>query len=386
MWWSRRPATGERPATSAAAEGGGAGPTSVWTDGFGRIGARSLQVLALLAVVAVAVFAVTRLTVVVVPVLIALVLACAIHPVVSWLRRHGLPSIVATWIALLGILAVFGGVMTAVVRAVAGQWDDLAEQATSGFGELQDLLTGLPFEISDQQIADAREAVTGFLTSSSFGAGALAGVSATVTFVTGLVLTGVVLFFFLKDGPRIWEFVLRPFDGEGYARGRRVGTATVTTMGGYLRGTAIVAAVDAIGIGIGLVVMGVPLAIPLAVLVFLLAFIPLVGAATAGALAALVTLVANGPVDALIVVGIVIAVNQLEGNFLQPVVMARSLALHPLVILVAVTVGTVLAGITGAVLAVPVAAAVWRSLQVWNGEHEPARPIRQKRRETVEGR
>ncbi len=383
MWWSRRPATGERPGTSAADAGG---PTSVWADGFGRIGARSLQVLALLAVVAVAVLAVTRLTVVVVPVLIALVLACAIHPVVSWLRRHGLPSIVATWLALLGILAVFGGVMTAVVRAVAGQWDELAEQATSGFGELQDLLTGLPFEISDQQIADAREAVTGFLTSSSFGAGALAGVSATVTFVTGLVLTGVVLFFFLKDGPRIWEFVLRPFDGEGYARGRRVGDATVTTMGGYLRGTAIVAAVDAIGIGIGLVVMGVPLAIPLAVLVFLLAFIPLVGAVTAGALAALVTLVANGPVDALIVVGIVIAVNQLEGNFLQPVVMARSLALHPLVILVAVTVGTVLAGITGAVLAVPVAAAVWRSLQVWNGEHEPARPIRQKRRETVEGR
>jgi len=385
MWWSRRSATGERTAASAAAEDA-AVSTSVWTDGFGRIGARSLQVLALLAVVAVAVFAVTRLTVVVVPVLIALVLACAIHPVVSWLRRHGLPSIVATWAALLGILAVFGGVMTAVVRAVAGQWDDLAEQATSGFGELQDLLTGLPFEISDEQIQDAREAVTGFLTSSSFGAGALAGVSATVTFVTGLVLTGVVLFFFLKDGPRIWEFVLRPFDGEGYARGRRVGDATVTTMGGYLRGTAIVAAVDAIGIGIGLVVMGVPLAIPLAVLVFLLAFIPLVGAVAAGALAALVTLVANGPVDALIVVGIVIAVNQLEGNFLQPVVMARSLALHPLVILVAVTVGTVLAGITGAVLAVPVAAAVWRSLQVWNGEHEPARPIRQKRREAVEGR
>lgn len=386
MWWSRRAATDERSGSPAAAADGGARAGSVWTDGFGRIGARSLQVLALMAVVAVAVLAVTRLTVVVVPVLIALVLACAIHPVVSWLRRHGLPSILATWAALLGILALFAGVMTAVVRAVAGQWDDLATQATSGFGELQDMLTGLPLEISDQQIEDAREAVTGFLTSSSFGAGALAGVSATVTFVTGLVLTGVVLFFFLKDGPRIWEFVLRPFDGEGYARGRRVGDATVTTMGGYLRGTAIVAAVDAIGIGIGLVIMGVPLAIPLAVLVFLLAFIPLVGAVTAGALAALVTLVANGPVDALIVVGIVIAVNQLEGNFLQPVVMARSLALHPLVILVAVTVGTVLAGITGAVLAVPVAAAVWRSLQVWNGEHEPARPVQQKRREAVEGR
>lgn len=384
MWWSRRTAAGDRTGAPAAPEA--PERETVWTDGFGRIGARSVQTLALLAVVAVAVFAVTRLTVVVVPVLIALVLACAIHPVVSWLRRHGLPSIVATWVTLLGIIVVIGGVLTAVVRAVADQWDELATQATSGFGELQDLLTGLPFEISDQQIEDAREAVTGFLTSSSFGAGALAGVSATVTFLTGLVLTVVVLFFFLKDGPRIWEFVLRPFEGEGYARGRRVGQATATTMGGYLRGTSIVAAVDAVGIGIGLVVMGVPLAIPLAVLVFPLAFIPLVGAVTAGALAALVTLVANGPVDALIVVGIVIAVNQLEGNFLQPVVMARSLALHPLVILVAVTVGTVLAGIIGAVVAVPVAAAVWRSLQVWNGEHEPARPIRQKRRETAEGR
>jgi predicted PurR-regulated permease PerM len=305
---------------------------------------------------------------------------------VSWLRRHRLPSIAATWIALVLIVGVLGGVVTAVVYSVIHQWDDLADQAVAGFGELQDSLTGLPIQITDDQIADARTAVTDFLTSSSFGAGAIAGVSATANFLTGFVLMVVVLFFFLKDGPAIWEFLLRPFEGAHYARGKRVGGRVVSTMGGYVRGTAIVAAVDAVGIGIGLVIMGVPLAIPLSVLVFLLAFIPLVGATLAGALAALVTLVALGPVEALIVVGIVVLVNQLEGNFLQPVVMARSLALHPLVILVALTIGTVLAGITGAVLAVPIAASIWGAIQVWNGPHEPARPAQQKRREVTEGR
>lgn len=364
------------------------GPTvaSLWADGFGRIGTRSVQLLALIAVVAVVAFGITRLTLVVIPVLIALVLAAAMHPLVSWLRRHGFPSMLATWVALVLVVAVLAGVLWAVVRAVVDQWDELADQAVEGFGQLQDGLTALPVQISEEQLADARETVTGFLTSSSFGASAAAGFSATANFLTGFFLMVVVLFFFLKDGPKIWEFLLRPFEGEHYARAKRVGDRTVTTLGGYVRGTAIVAAVDAIGIGIGLAIVGVPLAIPLSVLVFLLAFIPLVGATLAGILAALVTLVANGWVDALIVVAIVVAVNQLEGDLLQPVVMGRSLRLHPLVILVALTVGTVLAGITGAVLAVPIAASIWGAVQVWNGEDEPARPAKQKRPETVAGR
>lgn len=364
------------------------GPTvaSLWADGFGRIGTRSVQLLALIAVVAVVAFGITRLTLVVIPVLIALVLAAAMHPLVSWLRRHGFPSMLATWVALVLVVAVLAGVLWAVVRAVVDQWDELADQAVEGFGQLQDGLTALPVQISEEQLADARETVTGFLTSASFGASAAAGFSATANFLTGFFLMVVVLFFFLKDGPKIWEFLLRPFEGEHYARAKRVGDRTVTTLGGYVRGTAIVAAVDAIGIGIGLAVVGVPLAVPLSVLVFLLAFIPLVGATLAGILAALVTLVANGWVDALIVVAIVVAVNQLEGDLLQPVVMGRSLRLHPLVILVALTVGTVLAGITGAVLAVPIAASIWGAVQVWNGEDEPARPAKQKRPETVAGR
>src|SRR5699024_2380122 len=158
------------------------------------------------------------------------------------------------------------------------------------------------------------DTVIDFVTSSQFGSGALTGVGVVASFVTGLVLMVVVLFFFLKDGPNIWRFLQRPFDGEALERVQRVGAKTVSTLGAYVRGTAAVAAADALGIGLGLFILGVPLWAPLAVLVFMLAFIPIVGATLAGVLAALVALVANGPINAIIVVGVVVLVNQLEGN------------------------------------------------------------------------
>jgi predicted PurR-regulated permease PerM len=334
-----------------------------------------------LAVVAVLVLVVTQLTLVVIPVLIALVLAAAISPLVSFLRRRGVPSLAATWIALVTLVAVLSAILALVVGAVVNQWDDLRSQALEGFDELQGSIDGLPFEITDEQIQSVQESVAGLLQSNAVGSSAIAGVSQTVDFVAGFFIMIVVLFFFLKDGRQLWEFLLRPFEGHRYERGRRIGDTTVRTLGGYIRGTAIVAAVDAVAIGIGLAVVGVPLVIPLSVLVFLLAFVPLVGATVAGILAALVALVAVGPVEALVVVAIVVAVNQLEGDFLQPVVMGRTLRLHPLVILVALTAGTVLAGLTGAVLAVPIAASIWQAVQVWDGPDLPARFARQKRDE-----
>lgn len=358
-------------------------PSSMWSDGFGRVGTRSLQVLAVLAVVAVFVLAVTQLTLVVIPVLIALVVAAAISPVVSFLRRKGLPSLVATWLALIALVALLSAVLALVVAAVVNQWDELRDQALDGFDELEVYLQGLPFDITEERLESVRESVTGVLQSDAVSSGAIAGVSQTVDFVAGFFIMIVVLFFFLKDGPKLWEFLLRPFEGHRYERGQRVGDATVRTLGGYVRGTAIIAAVDAVVIGIGLAIVGVPLVIPLSVLVFLLAFIPLVGATVAGILAALVALVAVGPIEALVVVAIVVVVNQVEGDLLQPVVMGRTLSLHPLVILIALTVGTVLAGITGAVLAVPIAASIWRAVQVWDGPELPARFARKKQQESV---
>jgi predicted PurR-regulated permease PerM len=386
--FGRRTAPPARPSTEAPPpaerEAPAEHPTSrLWSDGFGRVGTRSLQILAVIAVVAVFGFVGTRLTLVVIPVLIALVLAAAIYPLVSFLRRRGLPSMLATWISLLALVALLSAIVWLVVRAVVNQWDELRDQALEGFDSLQTYIQDLPFEITNEQIESVRESALNLLQSDAVGSGAVAGVSQTADFIAGFFIMIVVLFFFLKDGPAMWEFLLRPFEGDRYERGQRVGAATISTLGGYVRGTAIVAIVDAVGIGIGLLIVGVPLVIPLTVLVFLLAFIPLVGATIAGILAALVTLVAVGPIEALIVVAIVVAVNQLEGDFLQPIVMGRTLRLHPLVVLFALTAGTVLVGITGAVLAVPIAASIWRAIQVWDGPDLPARFARKKRPETV---
>lgn len=374
---------GEAPRPPVVVEPASESVSALWAHGVGRVGTRSLQVLAILALLAVSVFALTRVTLIVIPVLLALVLAAAISPLVSLLRRKNWPSFLATLVALVALVAVLLGIVWLVVAAVVNQWSMLRNQALDGFDQLQTYIQQLPFEITDDQIQAARDALLDLLQSSAVSSGAIAGVSQTVDFVAGFFILVVVLFFFLKDGPQIWEFLLRPFEGARYERGRRIGASTVTTLGGYVRGTAVVAAVDAVFIGIGLAIVGVPLVIPLAVLVFVLAFIPLVGATLAGILAALVALVAVGPIEALIVVGIVVLVNQLEGDFLQPVVMGRTLSLHPLVILIALTAGTVLAGLTGAILAVPIAASIWRAIQVWDGPELPATFARKKQRQTA---
>ncbi|MBH0052815.1 MULTISPECIES: AI-2E family transporter [unclassified Salinibacterium] len=344
----------------------------LWTDRLGAWSIRALQVLLLLTLISVIVFALTQIKLVVIPVLIALIFAAAASPIVVWMRRRGVGRALSTWTALLGGIVVFGGLVTAVVFAVEDQWSELSDSAVEGFEQLKDFALDGPFPIDQTALDDAWNAVIDFVTSATFGLGAIQGVSAAAQVVTGILLGFVILFFFLKDGDRIWEFFLRPLDGERLARGHRIGHTAVRTLGGYVRGTATVAAVDAFGIGIGLLILQVPLALPLAVIVFLGAFIPLVGATVAGILAAVVALVTNGWVVALIVLGIVVLVNQLEGNFLQPVVMAQSLSIHPLVILVALTAGTILGGIVGAVLAVPIAAVGWSILKTWNEKgHRP---------------
>lgn len=354
----------------------GVGVRGAWSDTFGLLATRSLQIIIVLVLTGAAIFGMRTLTTVVIPILLALILASTFAPVMGWLRARRVPSALATIAVLLGIMVLLTGVGWLIVWAVRDQWDDLAKQAQEGFDQVLDWGHQLPFWPSPEQLKEWQTTVVDFLTSSQFGSGALAGVGVITNFVTGLVLLVVVLFFFLKDGPQIWRFVLRPFHGDSLARAERAGAKTVQTLGSYVRGTAAVAAVDAIGIGIGLLILDVPLALPLSVLVFVLAFIPIVGATLAGTLAALVALVANGPVSAVVVIGVVVLVNQLEGNLLQPVLMGRALKLHSLVILLALTIGTLLSGILGAVLAVPIAAVAWGIIKVWDGPDTPARPFR----------
>ncbi|MGC5169062.1 AI-2E family transporter [Micromonospora sp. DT81.3] len=353
-------------------------PWSLWADGFGKFGIRAVQIIVVVILAAGIIWGIQQVTLVTIPVTIALIIAASFAPVMSWLRRRGVPSVLATILVMLTSTVVLGLLAWLIVSAVRNQWDDLYTQAEQGFQDLIAWVNTLPFAPSPDQLEEWRTTAVDFVTSSQFGSGALAGAGAVANFVAGLILMITVLFFFLKDGPQIWEFLLRPFRGENYARARRIGDKTVTTLGSYLRGTAAVALVDAVGIGIGLFILQVPLALPLSVLVFLLAFIPIVGATLAGIIAALVALVANGPVVALIVVGIVVLVNQLEGNFLQPVLMGRSMKLNSLVILIALTVGALLSGVIGAVLAVPITAVAWGAVQVWDGPNQPARWARPK--------
>lgn len=337
----------------------------VLTDRIGMWSIRSLQIVAILLLAGVVVWALTHVRLLVIPALIAIILAAAASPLLALLRRHGVAPMLAAWIVLLGAVVVLGGVVTGIVYAVRGEWDSIVESAANGYSELESFVNGvLPGDTIPWD--DIRDQIVAFATSAQFGSGAIAGVSTAVEIVTGMLLGIVILFFLLKDGDRIWAFLLTPFRAENQERGVRIGRAAAHTLGGYARGTVLIAAVDAIGIGIPLLILQVPLAIPLAALVFLGAFIPMVGATVTGIIASLVTLVTNGLPAALIVGAVIILVQQLEGNLLQPVIMSQSVRLHPLAILAALTVGTVLGGIAGAVLAVPVAAVGWAIIKNWD--------------------
>ncbi|MFH5823384.1 AI-2E family transporter [Georgenia sp. AZ-5] len=359
------PVPGSPQTLATASSGDERARPGPWRDGLGMAAVRSAQMLLVLALITCAVIALRELKVLVIPLLIAIVLAAALSPVVRFLRRKGWPDAVATWTTLIAGVGGLAVVLWLVGRGINRESDELIEGATTGLDELESYLLEGPLAITDEQLRTARQAVTDFLTSEQVRGGAVAGATAAFEAVAGLLLGVVVLFFLLKDGRRIFAFLLQPLDARTRERSWHVGRRSVDVLGGYVRGTAIVALVDAVVIGVALLIIGVPLVLPLATIVFLGAFIPLVGATLAGVLAALIALVANGPVAALIVVAVVVAVNQLEGDLLAPVVIGRALALHPLVILFALTAGTILSGIVGALLAVPITAVAWAAVKEW---------------------
>lgn len=372
------PAVGSpSPAAQLPATPEHADPLSPWSDSFGRVAIRSAQILLVLGLATALVLGMVQLKLVVTPVLITVIVAAAVSPVVSALRRRGFPSALAAWVAMLTGLAALAVVIWLVVRGFRREWDDLRRAAEDGFVELQRYLTGGPFGISEEQIENARQAATDFLTSDTVSGGAIAGAVVAAEIVAGIFLGLVILFFLLKDGQRIWDFLVSPLPDHTHERAHRIGGRAVETLGGYVRGTAIVALVDAVVIGAALGILGVPLALPLATVVFLGAFIPLVGATLAGTLAALVALVANGPGTMLAVVVVVIGVNQLEGDLLAPLVLGRAVRLHALAILLALTAGTIIGGIVGALLAVPLTAVAWTVIREWKGpvvDEPPPRP------------
>jgi predicted PurR-regulated permease PerM len=361
--------------TSPAGQSTGAGTRlergSIWSDGLGRAAIRSAQTLLVLALAWVILWTITRVPLVITPVVIALILASAIAPLVRWLAGHGWPGALAVLASFVAILAVFGAIVTGVVALVRLQWKELATRALAGVDQLHAFLNNGPVPVSDQEISAARGSVQKFFSSGSFGTDALTGLRTGGEILAGMVLMAVILFFFLKDGEKIREFLFGFLPAGQASKAHRAAEQSTRVLGGYVRGTAIVAFIDALIIAVTLLILGVPLAIPLAVFVFIGGFIPIIGATAAGTIAVLVALVSNGPGAALIVLAVLIGANQLEHHVLQPLLMGKVLHIHGLVILLALAAGTMLAGIIGALLAVPLAAVGWTIIKTWSGRDVP---------------
>lgn len=361
-------------ASGVAVRSAAARAVGAWSDPLGRAGARAGQTLMIGAVAAATIWLLLRVSLVVVAVLVALILAAAVSPLVRWLVSKGWTQLLATVAAFLGILLLLGATVTGIVFAVRSEWDDLVASADDGWQALKGWVASLPLPVDAAVVDDALGQITDLVMSGSLTSGlasnTLSGLSAVTQFLTGLVLMAVVLFFLLKDGGQILNFGLRWFSGKTRVKLAESAERSSGVLGGYVRGTAIIAFVDAVLIGVGIAIVGVPLALPLAVIVFVGGFIPIIGATVAGALAAMVALVANGPVEALVVLAIVIGVQQLEGNFLQPVVMGRTLSLHALIVLLALTIGTIVGGFFGALLAVPYTAVGWTLVQIWSDRYQ----------------
>ncbi len=326
------------------------------------------RVLVIVAAVAVVAWALAQIRLVVIPVAIALLLAALLIPAVSWLARHRVPRSVATLIVMIGGLAVLVGVLSFVVQAFIAGIPDLGLQLERSYQQFRDVLARPPFNINSPELATIPDQIRQTLAANqdALTSGALTTAGTVVEALAGLALALFALIFFLYDGRRIWRFLLRAVPaGPSRERIDVAGDRAFASLVGYTRATVLVAVVDGLAIGLGLWIVGVPLVIPLAALTFLAAFIPTVGAVLSGAVAVLVALVTLGPIQALIILGVVIGVQQLEGNVLQPLLLGRAVQLHPLAVALAVAAGVVVAGIIGALLAVPllaVANSVMRSL------------------------
>lgn len=329
--------------------------------GFARAAQTSLRFLLIVAAAVVIVYALIQLRLVVLPVVGAILIATVLVPVARRLHGFGLPPTVATLATMFGGAALIAGLIALIVPSVAGELDDLGESVGSGIDQVVTWLADGPLGVSEAELNRGIDQAIERLgeSSGSLAAGVLSGAQLVAELIAGLLLMAVLIFFFVKDGPRIWGWVVSLLPARRRDDANEIGARAWAALGGYVRGVSIVATVDAVLIGLALLIIGVPLVLPLMVLTFMGAFFPLVGALLAGAVAALVALVSNGVVAALVVVAVITLIQQVEGDLLYPLVVGRSVELHPVAILLALTAGAVLAGVIGALLAVPAAAVAW---------------------------
>ncbi|HCT75053.1 MAG TPA: AI-2E family transporter [Micromonosporaceae bacterium] len=319
---------------------------------------------------------VARLSQVLIPLAIALLLSALLAPAVGVLRnRLRFPPSLATAVVLVGGLLIVLGTLTLVITQFISGAPDMADKAAAGVGEIQRWLRDGPLNLSTKQLDDALAAANTWLDENrqSLTSGALATATAGIGAIASALLILFVTFFFLRDGRRLWRFATLIVPRRARRTVGEAGLAAWQTLVAYVRATVLVAFIDAVGIGLALVILRVEFAFPLAALVFLASFIPIVGATLSGAVAVLVALVDEGPVTALLVLAAVIIVQQLESHVLQPLIMGRAVSIHPLAVIVAIATGIVLAGIIGALVAVPVVAVLNTAIRHF-GQRRPAPP------------
>jgi predicted PurR-regulated permease PerM len=308
------------------------------------------------------------LRLVVLPFIAAMLLTALLQPLAARLRRGGMAPALATWcVFLLAIIAIAGAISLFADR-VSADYSTMAAEVTRTAGEVQRSLAGPPFHLNAAKLQQYNNDLVKYISQhkGQIAGTILAGGKYALEFLAGLVLMLFTSFFLIKDGARIWWFLIRRLPPEARRRVSRAGDNAWRALVNYVRGTIVVAAIHALFLGLALWLLGVPLLVPLIVLVFIAAFVPIIGILVVGAVAILIALATKGWVAAVILLGVLILENQLEAHLLQPFVVGRIIRLHPLAIILVLAVGAIIAGIPGAIVAVPFAAVItyaWPALR-----------------------
>jgi predicted PurR-regulated permease PerM len=302
----------------------------------------------------------SALSLVVLPCIAALLLTALLQPLTSRLRRAGLPSLAATWCTVLATIVVLAGITILAANRVSADYPRLQTEVKHTAHEVQASLAGAPFHLNSARLQQYSNDLVHFLSQhkSLIAGTVVTGGKIFLEVLTGLILMLFITFFLLKDGERIWSWLIKGLRPDVRQRADNAGAAAWVALVNYVRGTTAVAAIHAVFIGLALWLLGVPLLVPLIILVFVAAFVPLVGILVAGALAIVVTLGTKGWIAAVILLGVFLLENQIESHLLQPLVVGRIVRLHPLAIILVLAVGGIVAGIAGAIVAVPAAAAI----------------------------
>jgi predicted PurR-regulated permease PerM len=371
------------PADPPAADGKPAGTPPAVTRRAARLDVpRWLQVAAAwswrLVLLAVAAYVAARvaatLFLVVVPCAAALLFTALLQPLAARLRRAGMSPMSATWCTLLGAIVLLAGAAALVTARVQAEYPSLVTQVKHTTARLQSWLAGPPFHLHTGNLEKLSDDLVKYISQhkSIVEGTVVTGGRIVVEILAGLVLMFFVSFFLLKDGERIWDWLTGILPAQRKRRADLAGHAAWQAVVYYVRGTMAVAAIHAVVMGITLSVINAPLVAPLALFMFLAAFVPLLGVLVAGGLALLVVLAAKGWIAALVVLGVMVVMNQLEGHLLQPQVVGKMIRLHPLAVILVLAVGGVVAGIAGAVVAVPITAAVTRAVRALRDDGGPA--------------